>query len=310
MTSLATSAELVKLARVLSVAPEKLQFLESLPASTVRDLREQVTASLFDRQTKLFRRIAASSRLLPMALLAIIAEKAFGPLLCARVAAFMPPERAIDIAERLPIAFLTEVTIQLDPRRARELVAEFPVPRVVEIAFELLERKDYITIGRFVDMLRKPALKAVLARMDDDEALLRIAFMIESSAKLNEVAGMLPEQRLREIIQAAASSEDDLWPEALSLMTGVDPRLQQRLLSLVSTMGAPVIRSLAASATRNDLWPILLPLAPMVDDESLARLAAQLPQVLEQLDPAREREIRALLVQRQPVRLRKSRGGS
>lgn len=295
MTPVTSRAELTKLARTLDLPQERLEFLGKLPPVVLRHLRENISASLFDRQAGVLKRIASASRLLPIGLLAVIAEKVFGPLLCARVAGFISPERAIDISARLPTPFLTEVTLTIDPRRARELVASFPVERVVEIALALFARHEYVTMGRFVDVLRKPALKAILARMDDDEALLRVAVMIESKAKLNEVVGLLPEQRLREVIQAAAGSDDDLWPEALALMASVDERMQQHLAVLMSSMGEPVIRSLAASAKRNELWPLLLPLAKVVDDDSLQRLARHLPQMLEHLDAGQRREIQKIL---------------
>lgn len=295
MTPVTSRAELTKLARTLDLPPQRLDFLGKLPPVVLRRLREDISASLFDRQAGVLKRIAAASRLLPVALLAVIAEKVFGPLLCARVAGFIVPERAIEISLRLTTPFLTEVTIALDPRRARELIASFPVDRVVEISMVLLARGEYVTMGRFVDVLRKPALKAILARMDDDEALLRVAVMIESKAKLNEVVGLLPEQRLREVIQAAAGSDDDLWPEALALMASVDERMQQRLAVLVSSMGEPVIRSVAVSAQRNDLWPLLLPLAKVIDNDSLQRLARHLPRMLEHLDAGQQREVRKIL---------------
>jgi hypothetical protein len=285
MSRLAVRPELIKLARVLGTEPRQLQFLDKLAPETLRGLREQVTASLYDRQMLVLKRIASASRLLPIPLLAIIAEKVFGPLLCARVAGLIAPERAIDIAARLPTAFLADVTIELDPRRAADLVASFPVDRVVEIAQVLLERCEYITLGRFVDVLRRSAVEAVIKKVKNDEALLHTAFMIESRVKLNEVVGLLADKRLREIIQAAAASDDDLWPEALSLMAGVDPRLQQRLGDMVAEMDEAIIGSLIRSAQDNELWAAFLPFVSLISDKGLQRLgrheALQEPDFLE-----------------------------
>ncbi len=299
MSRLAVRAELIKLARVLGTDPKSVQFLDRLPPETLRGLREQVTASLYDRQMLVLKRIAAASRLLPVPLLAAIAEKVFGPLLCARVAGLIAPERAIDISARLSTPFLTDVTIELDPRRAADLVASFPVDRVVEIALTLLERGEYVTMGRFVDVLRKSAVEAVLKKVKDDAALLHTAFMIESKVKLNEVVGLLSEKRLREIIQAAATSQDDLWPEALSLMAGVDARLQRRMGDLVADMDEAVISSMIHSAQRNDLWPLLLPFLAMLSEKSLQRLLrlAGSADTLRQFDRGTQRNIEKMLAQ-------------
>lgn len=297
MNALATRAELIKLARVLGADPAQLTFLAPLAPATLRSLREQVSASLYDRQMTVLKRIAAASRLLPVALLATLAEKVFGPLLCARIAGFIAPERAIDIAARLPTPFLADVTLQLDPRRAADLVASFPVERVVEIAMLLMARGEYVTMGRFVDVLRRSAVEAVLKKIKDDGALLHTAFMIESQVKLNEVVGLLPDKRLREVIQTAAASDDELWPEALSLMAGVDPRLQRRLGDLVAEMDETVIASLIRSAQRNDLWPELIPFLALLSDASRQRLLglARSGQTLAQFDAATRRSVEKML---------------
>jgi hypothetical protein len=81
----------------------------------LRRLRERVSASLFDRHRAGFQRMAAASRLLPIGVLAKIAERTMPPMIAARIAAEMAPERAA----------------------------------------ELLRRGEYVTIGRFVDGLRR-----------------------------------------------------------------------------------------------------------------------------------------------------------
>lgn len=87
------------------------------------------------------KRMAAASRLLPAPVLAKIAEKVFGPLLCARIAGMIEPGKATDVAVRLPVGFLTDLAVELDPRRSHRVIGNIPSDTVVPIAAELTQRQ-------------------------------------------------------------------------------------------------------------------------------------------------------------------------
>ena len=82
-----------------------------------------MTETLYDADGGSLGRLAAASRLLPAGLTATIGQRAFGPLLSARLAGLLDPDRAVDVAAKLPPPFLADVAIELDPRRASELIA-------------------------------------------------------------------------------------------------------------------------------------------------------------------------------------------
>src|SRR5438093_2162544 len=100
---LATQAELVKLARALNTTPDHVAFAKSLSRDDIRRLRERVVAALYDEHSSAFRRVAMITRLLPTPLNVRIALRAFPPLLAARVAGEMAPDRAAELANRMPI---------------------------------------------------------------------------------------------------------------------------------------------------------------------------------------------------------------
>ncbi|MES0873736.1 hypothetical protein [Sinimarinibacterium thermocellulolyticum] len=273
MARLAHQAEVHKLALLLGKPLADLPFLDKLDLRTLRALRERITAVLFDADAELFGRIAAATRLMPGPLSAVIAEKALGPLLCARIAGQLPPDRAVDIAKRLPTAFLADVCLQLDPRRVRELIASMPVARIVDVARELAERKAYIVMGRFVDCLPEPAMRAVLDALRDDEALLRIGLYVEDPAQLDAVIEMLPDARLREMIAIAIAQGAELWADALALINAVGPRPRQRMATIAAGFDdAQIARMLALTQTQN-LWGELLMLIAEMPEAECARLA-------------------------------------
>lgn len=130
-------AEILKLARLLERDPESLD-LHGIPVADLRSLGEQVTEVLFSAHSQLLSRLARASRLLPTPLVATIGERAFGPLLSARLAALLDPVRAVEMAGRMPVRFLADVAVQLDPRRASGVIAGMPPQAIARITRELL----------------------------------------------------------------------------------------------------------------------------------------------------------------------------
>lgn len=212
-------AEILMLARLLRCRPERLSYLERVPAGELRALREQVTNLMFGAHNETLERLAAASRLLPVALTALIAERAFGPVLAARMAGVLEPARAVAIAARLPAEFLAETACEIDPRRASAVIGGIPVERIVEVARILATRGDYVTMGQAVSQLSREALAEALGVLDDEQ-LLRVAFVIDDKQRLPELAELLGHERLIGMIDIAERS--GLEEEAIDLLSRLD----------------------------------------------------------------------------------------
>jgi len=216
-------AEILKLARLLQRDPDTLAYLESVPEGDLRVLRDQVTERLFSAHGQTLSRLAAASKLLPTALVATIGERAFGPLLCARVAGLLEPSRAADVAAKLPTPFLADVAIELDPRRATGVIGQVPAARVAEVAGELVARGEYVTLGRFVGHVTPDALNAALERLSDED-VLRTAFVLEDKDGLDDLAELLGEERLQALVDTAR--RDDLEEEGQELLAHLSDERQ------------------------------------------------------------------------------------
>jgi hypothetical protein len=213
----AARGEILKLARVLGVEPGRLEYLARVDADDLQAFREQVTDTLFDANIAALQRMAMAARLLPGGVLAKIAEKVFGPLLCARIAGLVDVSRGVDVAKRLRPEFLAEVAADLDPRRASAIITRIPLETVLAVAKELTRKEDWITLGRFVGHLPDPTVRRALEEIDDP-GLLRIAFVLDDKKRIDHVVGLLPAHRPGRLITAAGTDED-LWTPALDLLT-------------------------------------------------------------------------------------------
>ncbi len=280
MSELLTRAELVKLSRVLVTEEKAVAFLAPLGPLGVRTLQECVSAALFDEYRGALQRLADAARLLPASLVAKISEMVFGPMLSARVAGLMAPDKAVDVASKLHVKFLADVTVQLDPRSAAELLDKIPVKITVDVARVLLERREYVTMGRFVDVLTDEAIKAVMKELTDD-ALVRIGFFVERRERLAELISLVSTDRLRGIVKAVSCGTPHMQAAGLAMMSQLPPRMQGKLGDLAVALGAQALTSLIAAAQRENAADVVAAVMVNVSAEGRQAFAA----LLEGMDP-------------------------
>lgn len=259
MSKLDTSAELVKLGLLLGVPSTELSFLESLPLPTLIKVRALTTDKLFGDGRKLFQKLASASKLLPTGITATIGEKAFGAMLCARIASEMPYQRAVELADKMTIPFLAQVTIELDPRRVKDIIQNMPLAKLRAVATELLAEKHYVIMGGFVGFMLPAQLKIILQDVSTEEALLHIGFFIESKHQLSDIIRLLPKERLHKLI-GYLQTHEELWPEALALMIHLEDELKRELGDIAAELGGTVLDDLMGTVQRLDLWQDALPL--------------------------------------------------
>lgn len=277
MPDLLTRAELVKLSRVLGANPEAVAFLADRGHLELRELQDAISRALFDEYRPAFQRLADASRLLPASLIAKLSERVFGPMLSARVAGLMPPGRAVEVATRLHTRFLADVCVEIDPRSAVDLLANIPTDLVVTVAKLLLERGEYVAMGRFVDDLPDAAIRAVMKGVDDHAALVRIAGYVERRERLIELMEMLPDERLKQVVAAVAAGTPEVQAAGLAMMSRLSARQQGRIGDLAIALGLGALQSLVDAAARAS--------APDVVRSVLSHISAGSRKALEKMLP-------------------------
>ncbi|MFI6683526.1 hypothetical protein [Streptomyces sp. NPDC050485] len=278
MDKLRNRAETEKIAALLGADPDRLAFLDALPADDVRTLREQAVAALFDGTPDLLDRIARATRLVPAGVAAAISQKALGPRLAAAVAGKLEPARAADIIEKLPVPFTAESCAHLDPRRIAGIVDRLDENLLVRISVALAERGDHLTMGRFVGHLRDSALIRILPQVGD-AVVLRTGFAIDLPQRLGRIIELMGEERLAEVVASAA---DGLWPEALAVAAMVPGERRGKIAALAARQPEDRLDSLVRTVAEQDLWESLLPLVALLGEED-RRAVAVLPSLA---DPA------------------------
>ena len=143
------------------------------------------------------------------------------------------------MATKLPPPFLADVAVELDPRRASDLIASIAPALIGQITAELVARREYVTMGRFVGHLSDEAIAAAVATMDD-EAVLQVAFVLEDQSQLSRLFAKLPKGRSAGVIAAAA--HEGLWLEALDLLNHLHKRQRREMVLAALALDEPARR--------------------------------------------------------------------
>lgn len=201
-TGVEVHAEIEKIARLLRTEPERLHYLQEVGAPGLRELREQLTERMFSAGRGTFAKLAAASRIVPASVAATISERAFGPLITARMSTAVEPPAAIAVAKRLSAGFLADVAVEMDPRRAAAVIGGLPAELIANASAELAARGEWVTMGRFVGHLSEEALAATTALLSDEE-LLRVALVTEEPRRLPAIFDSLDDQRRAALVSLA-----------------------------------------------------------------------------------------------------------
>jgi hypothetical protein len=216
-----TAAALQKLAHTLGVDPSELSGLADLPADDVRLLRAQIAEALFQADRPRFARMAALSSSVPVALAAKVTQHALPPLLAARTAELVEPDRAAELVNRLSDDYVANVAAALDASRAPQVVARIPADRVATVSAELARRGEWVVIGGFVAHIGADGLRASVA-VYNGEQLLRIAFVLDEKSRMDEIGELLTDEQLDQMLVAA--DEHGLWVELEDMVSHLTDR--------------------------------------------------------------------------------------
>lgn len=321
MSTLAARAEVIKLARELSVEPEALDFLKEASAEDLRTFRYRMCAELDGKHRPMFAKLAAASKLLPNTLTIKIAMKYFGPMLCGMVASELTADRAATLMNHIPVDFLADATHYVDPIAAEGIIQGLSTEKMVPTMQELLRRKEYVTLARFLGAVTDEQLLTVVPLVQTGEDLLMVGFYAEVTDRFEVVVRDLPVAQIHAIVQAAVDL--DSFAEALTLMLHLTEPTRARVANAAAEMGPDVVTKMIESAHREDAWAELIPVAVSMsdeylrstanldvwDDESLTGviragrdrdLLPQLRKIVSMMDPARLEQVKRLPIAQEP----------
>ena len=244
------AGELQKLAHGLDVPVGRLEMLAGLDPADVRELRLQVSDALFEAGRVAFERVAALSKAIPGSVAAKLTQAVLPPLIAARVAEVLDPDRAADMVGRLSESYVAEVAMRMDATRAPHVVDAIPPERIGATARLLAQREEWVVIGGFVSAVSPAALAASVAEFSGEQ-LLRIGFVLDDVSRFDEIGDLLTDTQLDELLAAAATSS--LWAELAELVSHLTGPRRERLAKRYAAAPATVRSAFDTAAGAGDL---------------------------------------------------------
>lgn len=291
LENLLVQTERLKLSRLLHVPAADLHYLDALGSRELHALRERITTALFEQGAAMFGRVATASKLMPVSLIAKLSEHVFGAVLSARIAGYMPPDRAVEVATATHPQFLAEISKAMEPKRAHALLQRIPVKLVLAVSKILLGHQEYMVMARFVDSIPIKAITAVVDDTPSDEDLLRVACYVEDANRLEEITEHISDVRLKGIITAAAHGGKELQLAGLLLMGQVTDAMKRRIGDLSVEIGEPSLLQLLRAAQQwhaaEVLADVLIKMSPAAQSKA-AELATQSPALRQALEEVRK----------------------
>ncbi|MBI4898279.1 MAG: hypothetical protein HY827_07910 [Actinobacteria bacterium] len=260
--ALEVRAEIAKIARLLAVEPDAVSYLDKIRPADLVKFREQLIELFYGGEIGGLQRFVGPSKILPTGLVASITQESVGPVLTARIAGLVDPAQAIAVVAKLPIEFLADVAVEIDPRRAARIIGGLSEDVTGTITEILIGRREYVALGRFVGFVSGATLASTFDRVSDAD-LLQTAFVMEDKDQLTVAVGMLPDKRLRGLIRAAGRL--DMWAEAIDLVLHLDDEQYARVIDLVAGESDATLDALIRTACDEKLWSLVLPIASDMD---------------------------------------------
>ncbi len=241
-TTLAGHAERHRLARLLEVPPDQLDFLRDQDPAHLAALRERLADVVHDHTEERLHRIVAASRLVPLGLAGSIAERAVSARLSARISAVMEPDRAAAFIHHVTPDYVAAVGAHADPAAIGHIVPDLPDDKVVAAGSALAEQGDMVAIGRLIGLLSDGAVRAIIERITDAADLLHALLLLEDPNDVGRLAALIDDERLRGAA-SAAWQEPELATCFVELLAHGDGDLRARVADLVAEL--PDFRRLA-----------------------------------------------------------------
>lgn len=200
--------EIRRLAQALHKPHKALTYLDSLEAESLHRLRLLFQNRIIDEFAHLFERMAASSKIAPESLSALLCKKVFGPTLTANMSYFTAVPKAVKLMKHFDAEFVTEVTRHVVPERAIGLLEGIPVDMMREVTRKLLEAGEYAVMGGFTDHMPEDKVLALMAELNTASDCLRVSSYTQNKARMAKLTLGFDERYLADLIHAAFSEEE------------------------------------------------------------------------------------------------------
>jgi len=310
MNELDAMTEIEKLAHMLRVVPDRLQYLRHLSPEDLRALNETISNRLLTDSSDVWAKLAGVAKFMPNFINAQVAKSLLGPNITANLTYHVDVKQAVAIASSLNVEFLAQVAENLVPARAKHLIEAFPLDILVKLTRILTREKKFFTMGAFVDYMDCEKILTLSREIPDTESLLRVGLYTQNKAHVATLADGFSDEKIIDMIETA--QQKDLWPSLIGLLAHFTETQHHRLASLVGRVSVDALLGMVPFAIEHgalvhifaflqylspDMHAHMATIVAKLDSEALSRLihaadeSGKLPVALKIADHLAERDV-------------------
>lgn len=202
------TVELRRLADLMHVDVAEIEYLNTAGAEGIQLIRKKFQDSLIADFEVALSKLASTAGMVPVAISEKICVKYLGPTLTSYLSYYTPVKTAAKLALRFDAEFMIAVASEQIPERAQELLTDFPIDLMRPVTKGLVAKREWATLGGFVDYLPEEKSLALMAEVPDPVANLRIASFAQNKALISRMVTKFDDHTLAALISAASNGDD------------------------------------------------------------------------------------------------------
>jgi muconolactone delta-isomerase len=257
------SPQITRLARLLGVDPAAVEGLEGLADDTLRWLHDQASDVIFGHHETRLAGIAHLSNAMPGALAGRLAERFVAPALAARICERLDPSKARELATKVSVGYLADLTMALHPERARAVVQAIPPADIARIAQELFRRGELAALAELASTVTVDGLFAVVG-VASARDLLAIVPLVQWTEAFVTVIADVPDTTVDALLREVADA--GLWDAGCALLDKLDARALEVTLARARALPEETFAAFRRAADAGLLTPTALHLVERAED--------------------------------------------
>ncbi|MFJ9363910.1 hypothetical protein ACIRRA_05785 [Nocardia sp. NPDC101769] len=232
---LETLAEIRKLAHLLYVSPERLAYLNAVPDTELREVRDRIARTLVVANHARVEQFALGAAVAPTGVMTRTVSWTDSPLFAARVAGAIGTGKALRVAAELPPYFLAASAAYLSADQRATLIGGLQPTVIRRVAAELARCEDWVTLANTVVAVPVEVLPQIISDLDD-VALLESSFLMDPEVR-RHVVRQSPLDRIPGVIRLAVEREN--WQQFQALAGCMTPEQSEAAVEAVGRLADP-----------------------------------------------------------------------
>ncbi len=225
--------ELEKIASLLSVKTESIDFLHNIDDEDLEKLRLLIVDTVEMRRDEVWKRVAKVTGFMPNIINAKVAETIVGPSITANLSYHLPIKDVISIMKHLSVPFMATTAEHMIPEQSKDLLRDLPTDLLKKLVVQLVKTSKHVVISGFVEYTPKYKVLEIVPVLPSPRDALFIAQYIADKSLTAGIFSALSEIQMKGLLTHAM--EENMEDEIISTYPHLDENTMRKLATYIVT---------------------------------------------------------------------------